>query len=79
MLYLMKISEKHLSIYEVLVHTLEQFIEALDILSTGHLPITLISPTQLENILNQVKKALQKTSPNYNLPFPNLLLRDEAG
>ena len=72
MLYLMTISEQHLSIYEVLVHKLEQFIEALDTLHTGHLPINLISPTQLKHMLNQVKKALQKTNPNYNLLFPDL-------
>ena len=44
MLYMMTISEQHLSIYEVFFfHKLEQFIETLDILNTGHLPITMIS------------------------------------
>ena len=52
MLYLMTVSEQHLSVYEVLIHKLEKFIETLDILITGHLPITLISPTQLSHILN---------------------------
>ena len=56
MLYIMTISEQHLSIYEVLVHKLEQSIEELDIFSTGPLPIILISPTQQEHMLNQVKK-----------------------
>ena len=52
-----------------MVHKLEQFIEALGILSTGHSPITLISPIQLEHMLHQVQEALQKTYPNYNLLF----------
>ena len=55
-LYLMTISEQHLSTYEVLVHKLEQFIDALDILSTGHLAIPLISPTQLECMLIKSKE-----------------------
>ena len=31
MLYIITINEQHTSIYEVLIHTLDQFIEALDI------------------------------------------------
>ena len=41
----MTISEQHVSIYEILVHKLEQIIEKVNILSRGHLSITLISPT----------------------------------
>ena len=48
MIYLMTMDEQHLSIYEVLIHTLEQFRATLYILNTGHLPITLISPTWLK-------------------------------
>ena len=44
---------------KVLIHELKQFIEAIDILSMGQLPITLISPTQLTHMLNQVKAAIQ--------------------
>ena len=58
MFYLRTISEQHLSVYEVLVHKLEQFIEALSILNTGHSPLTLTSPPQLKYMLDPVKKAL---------------------
>ena len=51
MLYLMTISEQHLSVYEVFIYKLKQSIDALDILSIGHLPIALLSPTQLTNML----------------------------
>ena len=64
MLYLITISQQHLSFYEDLIHKLEQLIEALNILSTGHLPLTLVSPTQLIHMLDQVKSALQKTNPD---------------
>ena len=56
----MTIREQHVSIYELLIHQLEQFIEIIDILGTGHLPITLISPTQLTHMLDQVKTVPQK-------------------
>ena len=62
----------YLSIYEVLIHKLEQFIQALDILSTVHLPITLASPTQLAHMPDQVKTALHKTNQDYILLFPDL-------
>ena len=51
----MTIGEACLGIYEVVVHKLEQFIQTFDILSTGHPPITSISPTQLEDMLNHSK------------------------
>ena len=46
--------------------------EALDILTTGHLPITLISPTQLTYMLDQVEADLQKTNTDYTLLFLHL-------
>ena len=54
-------SEEHLNTYKVMVNKLEQLMKAFDILSTVHLPITLISPTQLTHMLEEVKTALQKT------------------
>ena len=47
------------SIYEVLAHKVEQFIEGLEILITEHFPTTLISHPQLDNMLNKVKDTLQ--------------------
>ena len=72
MIYLMTVSKHHLNIYGVMIHKLEQFIEALDILSAGHLPITLVSPTQMTHMLYQVKRAIQKTNTDYTLLFPDL-------
>ena len=67
MLYLINISEQHLSIYEVLIHKMKQFTWTLCILNTEHLPATLISPTQLTHMLDQVKAVLQKMDPEYDL------------
>ena len=56
----MTISKQHQSIYEVLIHQLEHFIEAPDIFIIGHLLIIFVSPIQLTNILDQVKTAYRK-------------------
>ena len=33
---MMTLSEQHMSIYEIFIHKLEQFIGAFDMLDTGH-------------------------------------------
>ena len=58
MLYPVSVSEQHMSIYEVLIHKLDQFIETLDILSTGHFSKTLILPIQFTHMLDQAQAAL---------------------
>ena len=72
MLYLMNITEKHLRINNVLIYNLEQLIEVLYISCTGHLPITLKSPTQLTHVLDQAKAALQETNTKYTFMSPVL-------
>ena len=68
-LYLMNMSEQHPGIYEAVIHKLEQSLEVLDILSTEHLPITLLSSTQLTHMLEEVKATLQKTNQDLSLLF----------
>ena len=63
----MTIGKQHFSIYEVVIHKLRQFIGTLDILNRGHLPISLISLTQLTHMLHHVKAALQKTNTFHDL------------
>ena len=58
----MTISEQHLSFHEDLIHKLKQFIEALAILSIGHLLITLMPPTQLIHNLDQGRQPYRKIS-----------------
>ena len=72
MLYMLTIGEQHLNIYEVLMHKLEQIRQALNIMSTENLPITLISSTEVTHVLDQVKTAIQTTNPPNILLFPDL-------
>ena len=44
------------------------------ILSKGYLPISLLPPSKLERILNEVKVALSKTNKDYDLVLTRLYL-----
>ena len=44
------------------------------ILAKGYLPISLITPLKLKEILSEVKVAIRKTNPDYNLVIDKLHL-----
>ena len=43
------------------------YANAIRILSKGYLPISLLLPFKLQEVLNQVKKAIQVTNPDYDI------------
>ena len=45
---------------------------SIRILTKGYLPISLITPTKLREILNDVKTAIRKTNPDYDLVIDRL-------
>ena len=47
--------------YERFIAELRSYSKAIRVLSKGYLPISLIPPSKLEQILEQVKLALAKT------------------
>ena len=53
--------------YERFIVELKSYLKAIRILSKGYLPISLMPPSKLEAILEQVKLALAKTNKNYDL------------
>ena len=53
--------------YERFIAELKSYLKAICILSKGYLPISLIPPSKLETILQQVKTALAKNNKNYDL------------
>ena len=69
----MTVLEQHMSICEILTHTVEHSMEALEILSTGYWPITFTIPTQLTHKTDQVRAVLQKTNPACTLLFPDCI------
>ena len=74
LLFLRTINEKYVRMYERFINELKTYSQAIHILSKGYLPKTLILPSKLEAILQQVKTALAKTNKNYNLVLNRLHL-----
>ena len=53
--------------YERFVNQLKDYLRAIRILSEGYLPISLLLPSKLAKILQEVKQVLLKTNKNYGL------------
>ena len=66
-LYLRTIQEKYIKMYERFVNQLKEYSSAIRILSKGYLPISLLPPSKLTKILQEVKQVLLKTNKNYGL------------
>ena len=67
LLYLRTIQEKYIKMYEWFVNQLKEYSHAIRILSKGYLPISLLLPSKLARILQEVKQVLLKTNKNYGL------------
>ena len=67
LLYLQTIQEKYIKMYERFVNQLKEYSHAIRILSKGYLPISLLPPSKLAKILQQVKQVFLKTNKNYGL------------
>ena len=52
LLFLTLIREKYVKIYEKFLEQLKMYAKVIKILSKGYLPISLLSPSKLEIILN---------------------------
>ena len=74
LLFLTTIKEKYVRIYERFLVELKTSSKAIRVLSKGYLPISLIPPSKLETMLQQVKLALAKRNKNYDLVLNRLYL-----
>ena len=43
------------------------YAKAVQVLAKGYLPMSFITPTKLQEILNAVQTAIQKTNPDYDI------------
>ena len=73
-LFLTTIKEKYVRMYENFIAELKSYSKAIRILSKGYLPISLITPSKLEAILEQVKIAIAKMNKDYELVLNRLYL-----
>ena len=67
MLYLHTMKEKYIEIYNEFISQLHIHTKAVRILAKGYLPISLLTPLKLKEILESVKETLIKTNPDYNI------------
>ena len=74
LLYLRTIQDKYIALYRELITQLWIYTSAVRILAKGYLPYTLVTPSKLQEILNNVKTALWATNPDYNLVIDRLHL-----
>ena len=66
--------DKYIALYRELITQLCIYISAIRILAKGYLPILLVTPSKMREILSEVKTALQKTNPDYDLVIDRLHL-----
>ena len=74
MLYLITVKDKYIEIYNEFISQLHIYTKAVIILAKGYLPVLLITPLKLQDILNSVKETLTKTNPDYNIIIKRLHL-----
>ena len=73
-LFLTTIKEKYVRMYEKFINELRSHSKAICILSKGYLPITLITPSKLEEILQQVQLARTKSNQDYEIVLNRLFM-----
>ena len=74
MIYLQTIKDKYIEIYNEFILQLLIYTKAVRILAKGYLPILLVTPLKLQEILDLVKEALIKTNPEYGIVIKRLHL-----
>ena len=74
LLYLRTIQGKHIVLNRELITQLWIHTSAVRILAKSYMPNTLVTPSKLQEILNNVKTALRATNPDYNLVIDRLHL-----
>ena len=74
LLSLKTLKEKYVKLYEEFIMQLCSYDKATRNLAKGYLTISLITPSKLQEILNTVQVAIQKTNPDYDIFIKRLHL-----
>ena len=61
------VRDKYIQMYKEFITQLHIHAKAIRILAKGYLPILLITPIKLKEILEAVETTVQKTNPYYDL------------
>ena len=74
LLFLTSTREKYVKMYERFVNQLRMYSQVIRVLSKGYLPISLLPPSKLNAILQEVKEALEVNNKDYDLVIKRLYL-----
>ena len=74
LLYLRTVRDKYIQMYKEFITQLCIHTKANRIFARGYLPISLITPIKLKEILEAVKTTVQKTNPDYYLVIKRLYI-----
>ena len=74
LLFLTTVREKYVKMYERFLNQLRQYLQAIGVLSKGYLPITLLSPSKLNVILQKVRETVQMENKDYDILIKQLYL-----
>ena len=74
LLHLRTVQDKYITLYKELITQLCVYATSIRILAKGYLPISLITPSKLKEILSKVKVAIRKTNPDYDLVIDRIHL-----
>ena len=74
LLYLCTIKEKYIAVYNESITQLCIYAKVVRILAKGYLPISLITPYKLQEIIHLVKEALIRSNPDYDMVIKRLYL-----
>ena len=74
LLYLRTVQDKYIAPYRELITQLCIYASAIRILAKGYLVISLVTPSKLRDILNEVRIAIWTTNPDYDLVIDRLHL-----
>ena len=73
-LYITTLREKYVKMYENFISQLKVYANVIRVLSKSYLPIILLPPMKLQEILNEVKKAILISNPDYKIVIKTLHL-----
>ena len=68
------VREEYVRLYEKVSSHFQMHAEVIRIHSNGYLPISLVPPSKLQEILGEVKKAIQITNPDYDVVIITFIL-----
>ena len=64
LLYLRTVQDKYVSLYKEFITQLHIYAAAIRLLAKGYLPILLVTPLKLKDILSEVRIPIRKTNPD---------------